>query len=440
MHVFSDQKSVKCFKCGLIQPVSFRDEVSCRRRRIKRSRSWTEGDLHSDFKASGSKRQRGNRLPTILEDSAGSAGEDEKLSEGYSDPDDPRLCEAKQLETEDKEIDLLKIFECPVCRELLLNPVTLKCGHSLCEECMIQYLENGTGRCKCPAGCQTVIPFYLPPVNVTLRQALNNKLPVRSNLRKSDESKSVSYRREKLADASAICSIIPNGTEGRPLEIVRREIRIMRMQNQQLLNREQIRRALAEGTPRPERHGPEPIFSLPVSALWLLGMMICTTWSLTQKRGIEMLRLDWGKVKQGQVWRLATTFLTLGDRYNMWKSGFSLIRIYFLKSYEPSIGTVKYAQNLLIKAVILLAHDYMLIHGNALQDEKVIVSGIRLLHTVLNKDYRNRRMRMTFCRINWFGICSYIIALRNRCYFCHCCSWLKWNGLSAKNRKRQLNL
>eukprot|EP00954_Amorphochlora_amoebiformis_P010306 805298-Amorphochlora_amoeboformis.AAC.1 len=78
---------------------------------------------------------------------------DEKVkSEGGPSPTGKPSQVVSQQTMREPEHNLLHIFECPVCRQLMHNPVSLKCGHSLCEYCMIQFLQNGAGRCKCPAG------------------------------------------------------------------------------------------------------------------------------------------------------------------------------------------------------------------------------------------------------------------------------------------------
>ncbi len=47
---------------------------------------------------------------------------------------------------EKRNLGLLEILECPVCCELLLEPLTLNCGHSLCRHCCVRALD-ATQRC-----------------------------------------------------------------------------------------------------------------------------------------------------------------------------------------------------------------------------------------------------------------------------------------------------
>eukprot|EP00465_Bigelowiella_longifila_P000364 CAMPEP_0185280702 /NCGR_PEP_ID=MMETSP1359-20130426/66297_1 /TAXON_ID=552665 /ORGANISM="Bigelowiella longifila, Strain CCMP242" /LENGTH=325 /DNA_ID=CAMNT_0027876027 /DNA_START=105 /DNA_END=1082 /DNA_ORIENTATION=- len=324
---------------------------------MKRSRSWTNRDfLERDTGHSCRKRRRCPHinLPFIEEERENEDDSlDEKKSESIdSDYKDDGNCGGvvegivtqEEQENKEEKIDekgdatgeekademLLSIFECPVCKQLLHNPVTLKCGHSLCEDCMMQYLENGTGRCKCPAGCQTVIPFFLPPINITLKRALGEKCPNLTRERGHEiNHEMLSFRRDLLADASAICSVLPQGSEGRQLEIVRREIRLMRLQNQQALQIGGRRggrgrggnRTAAAGAHRQDEH--ELLLrrggggGLPLTAKWMLIMMVFTVWSLVDTKAVAYLKLDWNKVSKGEFWRLATTFFSLGNRSNL---------------------------------------------------------------------------------------------------------------------------
>mmetsp|Transcript_20415 Transcript_20415/g.28355 ORF Transcript_20415/g.28355 Transcript_20415/m.28355 type:complete len:483 (-) Transcript_20415:252-1700(-) len=372
-----------------------------RSRAIKRSRSWTNRDFLERETGHGyrKRRRRENIPPLIVEERGNENSHDEKFavmdydykaenygevevvanSQEQGDKDEEKINDGKgNAATGEKEMadkTFLSIFECPVCKQLLHNPVTLKCGHSLCEDCMMQYLENGTGRCKCPAGCQTVIPFYLPPINITLRRALGEKCPNLTRERGDEiNHEMLSFRRDLLADASAICSVLPQGTEGRQLEIVRREIRLMRLQNQQAL-REQVRAsrgrgggggsngaaAARRGARRDGLNPSSPFFqyTLPLTAKWMVIMMVFTVWSLVDTNAVSYLKLDWNKVSEGEFWRLGTTFFSLGNRSNLLRSVFSLLRLYFLKPYEPTIGTKRYGKILVSGVIIMLMWSYM---------------------------------------------------------------------------------
>ena len=60
---------------------------------------------------------------------------------------------------------------CAVCFEVLLDPVTLPCGHSLDQRCLqkvVAAASGGTGQRACPT-CRNALPMQLPDVSVQLR-------------------------------------------------------------------------------------------------------------------------------------------------------------------------------------------------------------------------------------------------------------------------------
>ena len=60
---------------------------------------------------------------------------------------------------------------CAVCFEVLLDPVTLPCGHSLDQRCLqkvVAAASGGTGQRACPT-CRNALPTQLPDVSVQLR-------------------------------------------------------------------------------------------------------------------------------------------------------------------------------------------------------------------------------------------------------------------------------
>jgi hypothetical protein len=61
---------------------------------------------------------------------------------------------------------------CPVCLGVMVDPVTLICGHSTCKRCCGLAFELSP---KCPAGCGRVMPRLLPEVNVALRCAVQRR-------------------------------------------------------------------------------------------------------------------------------------------------------------------------------------------------------------------------------------------------------------------------
>uniref|UniRef100_A0A672TG70 RING-type domain-containing protein n=1 Tax=Sinocyclocheilus grahami TaxID=75366 RepID=A0A672TG70_SINGR len=51
-------------------------------------------------------------------------------------------------------------FSCPICMDLLRDPVTIPCGHNYCKECIKSYWEqkNQKKLCSCPECRQTFSP------------------------------------------------------------------------------------------------------------------------------------------------------------------------------------------------------------------------------------------------------------------------------------------
>ena len=68
-------------------------------------------------------------------------------------------------------------FRCPICVDILVDPVTLRCGHNLCLSCCTDYLERKKNDempslvTKCPT-CTSKIPLKVPAVNTTLRDSI----------------------------------------------------------------------------------------------------------------------------------------------------------------------------------------------------------------------------------------------------------------------------
>ena len=68
---------------------------------------------------------------------------------------------------------------CFVCYEVMLDPVTLACGHTLDQRCLLKVVataNRGAGQHACPM-CRTMLPATLPGVNVQLRDTLQQRYP-----------------------------------------------------------------------------------------------------------------------------------------------------------------------------------------------------------------------------------------------------------------------
>merc|ERR1719238_1631531 len=49
---------------------------------------------------------------------------------------------------------------CPVCLQLLCEPVRTPCDHAFCRVCLLRTLTSGIDGCKCPV-CRRAVPFSL---------------------------------------------------------------------------------------------------------------------------------------------------------------------------------------------------------------------------------------------------------------------------------------
>ena len=51
---------------------------------------------------------------------------------------------------------LVSLLKCPICLDMMINPVRTKCGHSFCRHCLELWItEKGTrGKVACPS-CQS---------------------------------------------------------------------------------------------------------------------------------------------------------------------------------------------------------------------------------------------------------------------------------------------
>jgi hypothetical protein len=74
---------------------------------------------------------------------------------------------------------------CFVCYEVLLDPVTLECNHTLCMRCLAKVVataSTGAGQRACPM-CRGELPYVPPSVNMQLRETVQQRYPgqVRQN-------------------------------------------------------------------------------------------------------------------------------------------------------------------------------------------------------------------------------------------------------------------
>ena len=95
---------------------------------------------------------------------------------------------------------------CAVCFEVLLDPVTLPCGHSLDQRCLqkvVAAASGGTGHLACPT-CKKAIPTELPDVNVQMRTMMQRFYPaqVRRGNPNCPFSKMHGVHRARVGDAA----------------------------------------------------------------------------------------------------------------------------------------------------------------------------------------------------------------------------------------------
>jgi len=82
-------------------------------------------------------------------------------------------------------------FRCPICVDILVDPVSLKCGHNLCLSCCTEYIERKKTdempalRTKCPT-CTSWIPLKVPAVNTTLRDSIEAQYKDQVDMRRKE--------------------------------------------------------------------------------------------------------------------------------------------------------------------------------------------------------------------------------------------------------------
>jgi len=75
----------------------------------------------------------------------------------------------KEFDCDPKELIKFKdIFECPICRDILKEPITLLCGHTFCKSCLEQ-VKTHSSNPNCP-NCRINIPQVLPQSSIIMKQ------------------------------------------------------------------------------------------------------------------------------------------------------------------------------------------------------------------------------------------------------------------------------
>ncbi|XP_062371910.1 E3 ubiquitin-protein ligase TRIM39-like [Sardina pilchardus] len=63
-------------------------------------------------------------------------------------------------------------FQCSICLDVFVNPVTISCGHTFCQTCVTQYWDS-TAVCHCPLCKRTFIRRPQVNINTTMRDLVN---------------------------------------------------------------------------------------------------------------------------------------------------------------------------------------------------------------------------------------------------------------------------
>ncbi len=67
--------------------------------------------------------------------------------------------------------DLKYVLNCQICSNLMLDPVTIQCGHSFCRDCTIRWFFK-YNKSNCPL-CRQKAKQEIPQVNINLKQLIH---------------------------------------------------------------------------------------------------------------------------------------------------------------------------------------------------------------------------------------------------------------------------
>ncbi|XP_056866274.1 E3 ubiquitin-protein ligase PRT1-like isoform X2 [Raphanus sativus] len=90
-------------------------------------------------------------------------------------------------------------FLCSACKDLLVRPMVLNCGHVYCEGCVVDMMDQESAKIKCKE-CHVCDPRRFPKVCLALQQFLEENFPEEYTSRESGIQKTLgnfqSYRKE----------------------------------------------------------------------------------------------------------------------------------------------------------------------------------------------------------------------------------------------------
>jgi len=108
--------------------------------------------------------------------------------------------DALEAEMKDKEEKIREEFMCPVCLDLLVNGVTLQCGHACCRECLYACIRKDadvTRESPCPSSRQPIAYRFEP---ISCRASIN----AIEHLLSSDEKLILAHRKAQAAEKGKI--------------------------------------------------------------------------------------------------------------------------------------------------------------------------------------------------------------------------------------------
>jgi len=96
-------------------------------------------------------------------------------------------------------------FDCPVCRQLLLQPVTSPCGHTFCRHCLDEMMGQNN---RCPT-CRTVLHITPGnhPVSITIQKIIETLMPQQLAARTAERQREV--KEEQAAGSGGEVANLP---------------------------------------------------------------------------------------------------------------------------------------------------------------------------------------------------------------------------------------